>query len=141
MPHLHGAPKGPVHLCVISTPCAAGLKVTGSPHQLGDSPLLPCSALQSGMRSKVRSQSGGPSIPGTLLLLSPLQELLSCREADGWGHSVIHSTDTHQMLFYVSHWSSLWGQARDKTHKIPDLWGLYSSEETNVRPTVIQINV
>lgn len=109
MPHLHRTAKNAVHFVSSSAPLAAGPSVTSSTHQSGDVPCSPVRALRRDV-SKVRSQNGGPSIPGTLFLISPLQELLSCAEAGGSSHSVIHSTDAHPTLFYVSHGSSLWGQ-------------------------------
>lgn len=136
---LHRTAKNPVRFVSSSAPLAAGPSVTSSTHPSGD---VPWSPVRASMRdvSKVRSQHGGPSIPGTLFLVSPLQELLSCVEAGGSSHSVIHSRDVHPMLFCVSPGSSLWGQGEMRRARFQDLWGLGSSEETNTRETVLQIH-
>lgn len=137
MPHLHRTAKNPVRFVSSSAPLVAGPSVTSSTHPSGD---VPWSPVRASMRdvSKVRSQHGGPSIPGTLFLVSPLQELLFCVEAGGSSHSVIHSRDVHPMLFCVSHGSGAKGEMR--WARFQDLWGLGSSEETNTRETVLQIH-
>lgn len=123
VPHLHGVPKQPVHLCILlCSPRGAELKGTGSACK---PPTPPVRALI------MDAVKGEESEPVPYLPCDPPPRpfpagtALSLYQAGGCGHSFIHSANAHQMLFCTSHGSSLWGTQWETRPHVSQTHGAY----------------
>lgn len=109
-------------LCIfVSSSAALAVLSSKSLTVLTESPVPPVRTL---IRNAVKGE-GSELVPhhscDPLPLLLPTGIALWLYQAGVCRHSFIHSTNTHQMLFYASHGSSLWGHSEKKGKQVSRL--------------------